>query len=180
MRRRRLQTWWRRLREVQQQTLTCSALWMKLGPAKALAGEAWTLVDIAQPPAETGKRRAHVTFEFALNKPRRRERRRRAGRYLLRTHLTGSDPATLWQHYMTLCPIEEAFRNLQGELSLRYRISTPSSCGSRAKLRDYRSSALCLPARQSGIAARVASITPPSTSAATWLRGWAAVLSNSA
>lgn len=109
-----------------------------------------------QPPAETGKRRAHVTFEFALNKPRLREWRRRAGRSLLRTHLTGSDPATLWQHDMTRCRIEEAFRNLQGDLSLRYRISTPSSGGSEAKSPDYPSTPLCLPARQSKAAARVA------------------------
>lgn len=121
MRRRRLKALWRRLHELQQQTLAYSALLMKLGAAKAQAGEAWKLVDITlpQPPAETGQRRAHVTFDFALNKPRLRERRRREGCYLLRTNLTGSDPATLWQHYMTLCQIEEAFRNLKGDLSLR-------------------------------------------------------------
>lgn len=121
MRRRRLKTLWRRLHELQQQTLTYSALLMKLGAAKAQAGQAWKLIDITlpQPPAEIAKRRTHVTFDFALNKPRLRERRRREGRYLLRTNLTGSDPATLWQHYMTLCQIEEAFRNLKGDLSLR-------------------------------------------------------------
>jgi hypothetical protein len=121
MRRRRLKTLWRRLHELKCQRLSYSALLMKLGAAKAQAGEAWKLLDITlpEPPQGKGQRRAHVSFDFALNKPRLREHRRREGRYLLRTNLCGCDPATLWQHYMTLCQIEEAFRNLKGDLSLR-------------------------------------------------------------
>jgi hypothetical protein len=121
MRRRRLKTLWRRLHELNGQRLTYAVLLMKLGAAKAQAGEAWKLLDITlpEPPQGKGEHRAHVSFEFALNKPRLRERRRREGRYLLRTNLCGCDPAILWQHYMTLCQIEEAFRNLKGDLALR-------------------------------------------------------------
>src|SRR5271154_6056814 len=45
--------------------------------------------------------------------------RRREGRYLLRTNLTESDPATLWQYYIQLVAVEEAFKNLKGDLAIR-------------------------------------------------------------
>ena len=41
------------------------------------------------------------------------------GRYLLRTNLTDTDPAKLWEFYMQLVAVEEAFRNLKGDLALR-------------------------------------------------------------
>jgi len=121
MRRRRLKTLWRRLHELTGQRLSYAALLMNLGAAKAQAGEVWKLIDITlpEPPQGKGQRHTYVSFDFALNKPRLREQRRREGRYLLRTNLCDCDPATLWQHYMTLCQIEEAFRNLKGDLSLR-------------------------------------------------------------
>src|SRR3982750_2043987 len=37
----------------------------------------------------------------------------------LRTNLTGSDPALLWQYYIQLVAVEEAFRNLKGDLAIR-------------------------------------------------------------
>ena len=45
--------------------------------------------------------------------------RRREGRYLLRTNLTESDPAKLWEYYLQLVAVEEAFKTLKGELSIR-------------------------------------------------------------
>ena len=41
------------------------------------------------------------------------------GRYLLRTNLSGDDPALLWQYYIQLVAIEEAFKNLKGDLAIR-------------------------------------------------------------
>jgi hypothetical protein len=41
------------------------------------------------------------------------------GRYLLRTNLTEEDPAELWEYYMQLTQVEEAFKNLKGDLALR-------------------------------------------------------------
>jgi Transposase DDE domain len=46
-------------------------------------------------------------------------RRRREGRYLLRSNLTDNDPAQLWQYYVQLVAVEEAFRNLKGDLAIR-------------------------------------------------------------
>ena len=48
-----------------------------------------------------------------------REVRRREGRYLLRTNLSGREPAQLWQFYIQLVEIEAAFKNLKDDLQLR-------------------------------------------------------------
>jgi hypothetical protein len=45
--------------------------------------------------------------------------RRREGRYLLRSNLTESGPALLWQYYIQLVAVEEAFKNLKGDLAIR-------------------------------------------------------------
>jgi transposase len=45
--------------------------------------------------------------------------RRREGRYLLRTNLTETDPAKLWSFYLQLVAVEEAFKNLKGDLAIR-------------------------------------------------------------
>ena len=43
----------------------------------------------------------------------------RDGRYLLRTNQAGIDPAAAWKQYMLLTEVEEAFRNLKGDLAIR-------------------------------------------------------------
>ena len=45
--------------------------------------------------------------------------RRREGRYLLRSNLTEEDPSKLWHLYIQLTQVEEAFKNLKGDLALR-------------------------------------------------------------
>ncbi|MGH8144434.1 MAG: IS1634 family transposase, partial [Steroidobacteraceae bacterium] len=45
--------------------------------------------------------------------------RRREGRYLLRTNLTESDPAKLWEYYLQLVAVEEVFKALKGDLAIR-------------------------------------------------------------
>ena len=37
----------------------------------------------------------------------------------MRTNLTENDPAQLWQYYIQLVAVEEAFRNLKGDLAIR-------------------------------------------------------------
>ena len=37
----------------------------------------------------------------------------------MRTNLTDDDPAKLWQYYIQLVAVEEAFRNLKGDLAIR-------------------------------------------------------------
>ena len=117
MRRRRLKTLWQRLGELQQQTNTRDQLLLKLGAAKQAAGRAWALVDIGVPVP--GEAVTPETFTVRLRRDRLRQARRREGRYLLRSNLTNEDPATLWQYYMQLTEIEQAFKELKHDLAIR-------------------------------------------------------------
>jgi hypothetical protein len=112
MRRRQLKWLWKRLRQIAAMEITREELLMKLGAARSRAPAAWRLVDI-----EIDKERP--SFTFALNRKKLRTTRRREGRYLLRTNLTDNDPAQLWQYYIQLVAVEEAFRNLKGDLAIR-------------------------------------------------------------
>jgi len=62
---------------------------------------------------------ASELLSYRLDKERLRVVRRREGRYLLRSNLIGIDPAQLWELYIQLTQIEEAFRNLKGDLAIR-------------------------------------------------------------
>ena len=117
MRRRRLKKLWRRLHEIQQQTLTRDKLLLKLGAAKKEAGRAYALVDIQLPDPEQPV--TPQTFTFSLRRDKLRIVRRREGRYLLRSNLPNEDPATLWQHYIRLTEIEQAFKELKHDLAIR-------------------------------------------------------------
>ena len=112
MRRRQLKWLWKRLRQLAAMDVTREELLMKLGAARAKAPTAWRLVDL-----EIDKQTAALTF--ALNRNKLRRIRRREGRYLLRTNLTDNDPALLWQYYIQLVAVEEAFKNLKGDLAIR-------------------------------------------------------------
>ena len=112
MRRRQLKWLWKRLRQIAAMEITREELLMKLGAARSKAPAAWRLVDI-----EIDKERP--SFSFALNRKKLRTIWRREGRYLLRTNLTENDPAQLWQYYTQLVAVEEAFRNLKGDLAIR-------------------------------------------------------------
>ncbi len=112
MRRRQLKWLWKRLRELAAMEVPREEMLMKLGAARARAPTAWRLVDIAMDTA--GAR-----FSYILNRQKLRRIRRREGRYLLRTNLTENDPALLWQYYTQLVAVEEAFKNLKGDLAIR-------------------------------------------------------------
>jgi len=117
IRRRRLKQLWIRLHELQQQKLKRDELLLKLGAAKTQAGTAYRLVEIQLP----GKNDPVTpqTFIFTLRKDQLRLARRREGHYLLRSNLGGEDPALLWQFYMQLTQVEQAFKNLKSDLALR-------------------------------------------------------------
>jgi len=92
-------------------------LLLKLGAAKSDAGRAYHLVDIHIPEPRSPV--TPETFYFALNRRKLREARRREGRYLLRSNLCSDQPARLWELYMQLCHVEEAFKDIKGDLGLR-------------------------------------------------------------
>ena len=117
MRRRRLKKLIKRLHEIQQQELTRDALLIKLGAAKKEAGKAYTIIDIHIPAKDQDV--TSETFDFTLNCSKLRETRRREGSYLLRSNVTGGDPAQLWEFYLQLVEVEQAFKELKGDLSIR-------------------------------------------------------------
>jgi hypothetical protein len=117
MRRRRLKKLWRRLHELQGQKLTRDELLLKLGAAKKEAGRAYALVAIELPDLD--QEVSAQTFTFTLRKDKLRIVRRREGSYLLRSNLAGEDPAALWRYYIQLTEIEQAFKELKGDLAIR-------------------------------------------------------------
>lgn len=120
MRLKRLRRLIKRLRAIQQlkTPLKRDALLLKLGEAKKEATQKiWSLVDINIPPAKDNPDARNFTFR--LNWKNYRTRLRHEGRYLLRSNLTDQTPETLWRYYMQLCQVEEAFKNIKGDLSVR-------------------------------------------------------------
>jgi hypothetical protein len=120
MRRRRLKRLWARLQALQRQRPTYETLLLKLGAAKQEAGRVWALLRVALPPPPPKTERARrVDFTFTLDKAKLRRVRRREGRYLLRSNLTETDPARLWEFYLQLVEVEAAFKDLKGDLAVR-------------------------------------------------------------
>jgi transposase len=112
MRQRQLKRLWARLKQLSEMTLTQQELLMKLGAARSQYPSGWRLVEV--------KVEKHTPrFTYRLQREKLKQIRRREGRYLLRTNLTGSDPSELWRYYLQLTQIEEAFRNLKGDLAIR-------------------------------------------------------------
>jgi transposase len=122
MRRRKLKALWARLQELKEQRPSYEHLLMKLGAAKKEAGRVWSLVAVSlpEPPrSKKGRQQRVAGFEFELKKAKLREVFQREGRYLLRTNLKEKDPAKVWQFYLQLVEVEEAFKNLKGDLAIR-------------------------------------------------------------
>jgi transposase len=112
MRRRQLKWLWARLKQLSTMKLKREELLMKLGATKQKSPSAWRLVQV-----EVDKDKA--AFTYCLDREKLRRQRRREGRYLLRTNLTEADPAKLWSLYLQLVNVEEAFKNLKGDLAIR-------------------------------------------------------------
>jgi Transposase DDE domain len=112
MRRRQLKWLWARLGKLAAMNVSYEEKLMKLGAARSKAPTAWRLVDVSLD-------KQSAALSYSLNRGKLRIARRREGRYLLRTNLTDQDPAVLWQYYVQLVAVEEAFKNLKGDLAIR-------------------------------------------------------------
>ena len=112
MRRRQLKWLWARLGKLAAMNVSYEEKLMKLGAARSKAPTAWRLVDVTLD-------KQSAALSYSLNRRKLRIARRREGRYLLRTNLTNQDPAVLWQYYVQLVAVEEAFKNLKGDLAIR-------------------------------------------------------------
>ena len=112
MRQRQLKRLWARLKQLSGMRLTHQELLMKLGAARSRYPAAWRLVEVRVDEST-------ARFTCRLKRDKLKQVRRREGRYLLRTNLTATDPAELWRYYLQLTQVEEAFKNLKGDLAIR-------------------------------------------------------------
>ena len=118
MRRRRLKRLWATLGDLRaRKRLGRDDLLMALGAAKKEAGRAYSLVTIRVP--EPGEAVSEDTFRFALDRDKLRRTRRREGRYLLRSTMRASSPEAVWERYLLLVRIEQAFKDIKGDLAVR-------------------------------------------------------------
>ena len=120
MRRRRLRRLLNRLKELAAPSMrprTRDNLLRAIGAAEKEAGKdcRHVTVMVDEKPDAAGA----YAVRYRLDRQRLRRSRRREGSYLLRTNLVGKDPAELWGQYMRLVEVEEAFRNLKGDLGIR-------------------------------------------------------------
>ena len=119
MRRKKLKAYWARLKELQKRDhLTRDELLLAIGAAKEKAGRNAHRLVILHLPA-SGEQVTAGTFRIELDRKKLKATRRHEGQYLLRSNLTGEDPAELWRNYINLVRIEESFRTLKGDLGLR-------------------------------------------------------------
>ena len=117
MRRKRLARLLRKLRAMRKSLPKRDQLLLRIGAAKKEAGRVFGFVNLRVPKADeevTAK-----TFTFATDKKKLRRAQERDGHYLLRSNLTGEDPAVLWERYVQLTQIEAAFKTMKSELGLR-------------------------------------------------------------
>ena len=109
---------WASLKELRaRKRLTRDELLMHLGGARKEAGRAFRLVKTVV-PKENEKVNAK-TFRFELNRERLRRAIRREGRYLLRSNMIAAAPETVWESCLLLTRIEQAFKDLKGDLAVR-------------------------------------------------------------
>jgi transposase len=101
----------------QQKTIDRDSLLIKLGEAKKEAGRTFRLLDIRLPQADQPVNAQ--TFRWKINRDKYRRSYLRDGCYLLRSNQISTEPAKLWKQYMVLTEVEEAFRNLKGDLAIR-------------------------------------------------------------
>src|SRR5580765_998382 len=123
MRRRQLKRLYHRLQELQGMELKRDELLMKLGAARQQAPSAWRFVEIKLPAAKRKKKKRKEqptpSFAFKLRRDKLRVARRREGRYLLRSNMPDRVPAQLWEFYLQLVQVEQAFKHVKGDLAVR-------------------------------------------------------------
>src|SRR6204780_1072877 len=117
MRRKRLARLVRKLRAMRKSLPKRDQLLLRIGAARKEAGRAFGFVKIQLPAKDQEVTR--VTFTFHTDKAKLKAAEQRDGHYLLRSNLTGEDPAVLWTRYVQLTQIESVFRSLKSELGIR-------------------------------------------------------------
>jgi len=60
-----------------------------------------------------------ASLRYELDRTKLRQAWRREGRYLLRTNMSDEDPTKLWEYYLQLTEVEQAFKDLKNDLAVR-------------------------------------------------------------
>ena len=93
------------------------ALLKAIGAAASQAGRDASAVEVTLPAERQPV--TPSTFRYRVDRNALRALRGREGHCLLRTNLNAVEPSVLWNRYMQLVQVEEAFRTLKGDLGLR-------------------------------------------------------------
>jgi len=117
IRRKRLARLLRKLRAMRKSLPKRDQLLLRIGAAKKEAGRSFGFVKLRLP--EKDEQVTRETFSFQVDKTKLKQAQQRDGHYLLRSNLTGEDPAVLWTRYVQLTQIESVFRSLKSELGIR-------------------------------------------------------------
>ena len=120
MRRRRLRIYLEKLKALTEtkRKIKRDILHQKLGAAKKEAGRDARFV-IIKTEHHGSEKSQTATLTYKLDFTKLREAWRREGRYLLRTNMSDRDPAKLWQFYLQLTEVEQAFKELKQDLAVR-------------------------------------------------------------
>ena len=126
MRRRQMKALRDRLKELATRQLKRDQLLMKLGAARHQWPTGWRMFKVKVPKPKRRPKSAEAAapepgpgFSYKLCWDKLRQARRREGRYLLRSNMPAREPAQLWEFYLQLTQVEEAFKHLKSDLSLR-------------------------------------------------------------
>lgn len=117
MRHRKLRTYLIGLDKLQKNYRDRDRFLKRLGVLLHEAGSCSKCVDLQLPPE--GKKVTSANFKYSFNRRVYRQMIHRDGKYFLRTNQTGQDPIELWEQYMLQTRVEQSFKELKSDLSIR-------------------------------------------------------------
>ena len=117
IRHRKLRTYLRGLDKLRKNYRARDRFLKRLGVLLHEAGSCSKCVDIQLPPE--GKKVSPKNFKYRFNRQAYRQMIHRDGKYFLRTNQTGKHPVELWEQYMLQTRVEQSFKELKSDLSIR-------------------------------------------------------------
>ena len=117
IRHRKLRTYLRGLDKLQKNYRDRDRFLKRLGVLLHEAGSCSKCVDIQLPPE--GKKVSPKNSKYRFDRQAYRRMIHRDGKYFLRTNQTGKHPVELWEQYMLQTRVEQSFKELKSDLSIR-------------------------------------------------------------
>ena len=117
IRHRKLRTYLTGLGKLQKNYRDRDRFMKRLGVLLNEAGRCSKCVDLQLPPE--GKKISPNNFKCSFNHQAYRQMIHRDGKYFLRTNQTDKEPIELWEQYMLQTRVEQSFKELKSDLSIR-------------------------------------------------------------